>query len=167
MTTVIATKSSIGGDRGISYGDSTFRTEPKVWRAGGALWGGAGDAHAVQVLKSWSDGLMDVSSAGELEVELREFRDEFKEWKDFWSEPVDFSMLVVPAEGGILLFDASLQVYEIREEFFAIGSGAPYALGFLHGTAHPHGPPLIEPALETAAHFDSYTSAPFDILELL
>lgn len=61
---------------------------------------------------------------------------------------------------GIYLYSSSGKRYPIRDAFFAIGSGAPYALGAMAMGANP------EEAVQIASKFDPATGGSIDVLQL-
>lgn len=61
---------------------------------------------------------------------------------------------------GIFLYAASGKRYQIKDEFFAIGSGAPYAIGAMAMGATP------EQAVALASRFDPATGGEIEVIPL-
>jgi len=61
---------------------------------------------------------------------------------------------------GIFLYAASGKRYAIKDQFFAIGSGAPYAIGAMAMGATP------QEAVALAARFDPATGGPIEVIPL-
>lgn len=61
---------------------------------------------------------------------------------------------------GIYLYAASGKRYQIKDEFFAIGSGAPYAIGAMAMGATP------EQAVALASRFDPATGGEIEVIPL-
>jgi hypothetical protein len=61
---------------------------------------------------------------------------------------------------GIFLYAASGKRYRIKDEFFAIGSGAPYAIGAMAMGASP------EEAVALASRFDPATGGEIEVIPL-
>lgn len=61
---------------------------------------------------------------------------------------------------GIFMYAASGKRYRIKDEFFAIGSGAPYAIGAMAMGASP------EEAVALASRFDPATGGEIEVIPL-
>lgn len=61
---------------------------------------------------------------------------------------------------GLYLYEASGVRYPIKDQFYAVGSGAPYALGAMAMGASP------EEAVAIAARFDPNTGGEVEVLKL-
>jgi len=61
---------------------------------------------------------------------------------------------------GVFLYAASGKRYRIKDEFFAIGSGAPYAIGAMAMGASP------EEAVALASRFDPATGGEIEVIPL-
>lgn len=61
---------------------------------------------------------------------------------------------------GIYLYDAAGKRYPIKDEYFAIGSGGPYAMGAMAMGATP------EEAVAIAARFDPGTGGEVEVMHL-
>lgn len=61
---------------------------------------------------------------------------------------------------GIFLYDATGVRYSVKDEFFAIGSGGPYAMGAMAMGATP------EEAVAIASRFDPSTGGEVEVMQL-
>lgn len=64
------------------------------------------------------------------------------------------------ARDGLYLYDPAGRRYSIKDEFYAIGSGGPYALGAMAMGATP------EEAVAIASRFDPGTGSEIEVLQL-
>lgn len=64
------------------------------------------------------------------------------------------------ARDGVYLYDPAGRRYPIKDQFFAIGSGGPYALGAMAMGATP------EEAVAIASRFDPATGPEIEVLQL-
>jgi ATP-dependent protease HslVU (ClpYQ) peptidase subunit len=134
MTTIVAMKDRIAADRALTTGNGQVSCT-KVFRIGKQLVGLAGSAiGGEKFLKFLRDG--------------KEFEPEKKE---------SFDAIVVD-RGDIFLYETTLIPIRIEADFYAIGSGAQYAMGALSAGAD------IKEAILIAAHHDPDTRGPVDLL---
>lgn len=75
-------------------------------------------------------------------------------------EERDFACLLIDPDGRVWMIDGELTPMLVHGDFFAVGSGASYALGALEAGASP------VKAVEIAAKYDVSTSAPIDSITL-
>lgn len=82
------------------------------------------------------------------------------DWGYFLDDPEDrdFQVIVIDKDGErVWLLDSELTPMEVQGEFFAVGSGAAYALGALEAGASP------AQAVAIAAKYDQFTSFPISV----
>jgi hypothetical protein len=109
-----ATK-TLAADRMASNGNTAFATR-KVFESNGYLIGLAGDGPGIGAFVAWfaqgadPEEFPPMLSGGESEACLV------------------VSALVIDPDGGVLLYESSPFPMEVREECFAIGSGAEFAM---------------------------------------
>jgi ATP-dependent protease HslVU (ClpYQ) peptidase subunit len=141
MTTVAYRKGTLAGDSQAS--DSQVWRTRKVERvqtsAGPLLVGWCGEVFAAQVFIEWLKN--DANRKPSLGNE-------------------DFEAIVVAANGRVTIWNQSLVAWKPRGQFFAIGSGAPAALGAMHA-----GKGAVD-AVKIACKVDPYSSGPIHSLRL-
>jgi ATP-dependent protease HslVU (ClpYQ) peptidase subunit len=136
MTTIIATAEVIASDRRVTGGPMFKAT--KIQRIKGSLYGGAGNLEQIMKMFEW-----------------------FKnpDMKPEWKFEPDFSILQVSAE-GLFYWGTEMIAVPVGMPFYAIGSGANYALGALECGAPP------EEAIRIAHKFDPYTGREVQVHKL-
>lgn len=137
MTTVIATRKCMASDRLITS-MHTFNAS-KIFRVHGSLIGVAGPFE--QCLKF---------------IEWRRNPD----LKPTFSDAVSLEALELSSDGQLTWWGAEMVAIPIDSEFYAIGSGAAYALGAMAMRASPRR------AIEVAARYDSSTGSDVQIMNL-
>lgn len=137
MTTIIATRKAIYTDTFCNY-TVPFKAR-KAIRVGDALYAGAGD---------------DLDSFIKVMAWLRGEAPKPKLPSD-----ETFEMLEVN-RSGIFLWSRQLTRTQVHEKYYAVGSGAPYAIGAMDEGAPP------ERAIKRAARRDADTRLPISILRL-
>lgn len=145
MTTVIATRDCMVSDTLITY-DPSFKGKSKIWIAKGCVWGGAGPTGVLAAFKQWTLG--------------RGKRPEFKKPEGDEEEPSKMEILQLHPKNGIFLWINSDLPEEVDEPFYAIGTGAAYAVGAMSHGATP------QEALEIAARWNTGTRLPGHIVML-
>lgn len=133
MTTVIATRKAIYADTMCSY-TVPFKVS-KITRIGKSIYAGAGDLDDLQ---------------------------KFFDWRQGGDEPTieeSFDVLEI-APDGLFLWGKKLVRLELQDKFYAVGSGAQYAMGAMAMGATP------EKAIEVAARFDPSTRLPLEVEQL-
>lgn len=136
MTTIIATRKTIWADTLCPY--SVPFHFSKIVRIGNSIFAGAGMMPHVSAFMEWKRG---------------------GEKPDFPAD-ADFDVLEINRQ-GIFLHDQDLHPFKIKEGFYAIGTGAEYAIGALEAGATP-----ME-AMRIAARWDrKNTGLPIESLSL-
>ncbi|HJV75467.1 MAG TPA: hypothetical protein VJ654_14670 [Noviherbaspirillum sp.] len=108
MTTIVCNRSGMAADRRIS--DMPMFQAKKLFRVGGSLIGVAGSMDQCLRFVEWRRN---------------------PEVRPTFADSPSFSALELTSGGKILWWGSEMMPVEISEEFYAIGSGAPYALGAL------------------------------------
>lgn len=136
MTTVVATKQAIFADTLCAY-TVPFRFS-KVAKIKDAIFAGAGDDFLnIHLFYEWQRGKQ----------------------KPKYAADADFDIIEVNPR-GLFLWDQKLIPIQLNEPFYAIGTGAAYAMGALAAGATP------EQAVLIAANFDTNTRGPVEQVNL-
>ena len=134
MTVIVATKSGIWADSFCSRNtQAPGFSAPKIFKSGNVLVGCAGNNAACQ-----------------------QFLQELGTEKHFWqiqSTDADFEALLV-SKGKLYLYLGTALPQELTAEFFAVGTGAAYALGAMEKENDPLG------AVEVACKYDPNCKGP-------
>jgi ATP-dependent protease HslVU (ClpYQ) peptidase subunit len=177
MTTIIAFQGPdfaiLGADSQITDGDkrTLSPSTPKIAKIGKYLFAVSGDCRPGDILMyNWKpplyDGTDPVKFMGKKIIPSILIAFKANSY-DFEKEGVSFSFLIAFA-GNIFEIGDSLDICQSIDNLYGIGSGSPYALGFLAGTI----PNLSKDdwaqaefiqALEISAKYDINTCAPFQI----
>lgn len=128
----------MAGDRRI-VGD-VISSVRKVFQAGKAVLGCAGDEEAILLFEEWARNGMNPRKRPDL-------------------GDGDFEAMIL-APDGLWLLGKSLRPYRILDDYHAIGSGAMAAKAVLH---LGHKPAI---AVQVASHFDEHTGSEVDVIEL-
>jgi ATP-dependent HslUV protease subunit HslV len=127
----------MAADTGFVHGYISFGgARNKLYRVGGSLFGGAGNSSDCTAFRRWKEDGADKPS---------KFDD-------------DVSILEIPQDGRVFIWDKALVPYEIRAPFFAVGSGAEIALGAMAAGAS------AERAVEIACEFASGSLGPVETI---
>jgi ATP-dependent protease HslVU (ClpYQ) peptidase subunit len=137
MTTIVANRTSMAADKRVS-GVPVFRTS-KIFRVRGSLIGFAGNTEQALRFIEWR---------------------RTPEAKPTFVETADFMALELSADGRLTYWGAEMVGIPIEDDFYAIGSGASYALGAMAMRASP------KHAIEVAARFDCSTGSDVQTLTL-
>lgn len=152
MTTIVATFDSekkdgaMVGDTWITYAVS-FKGSPKIWAAAGCAWGGAGGTGPLDIFRLWTEG----------HGKRPEFNKKDKE-EDDEEETAKLEILQLHPTKGLHLWINGDPPLKVDEAFYAIGTGAAFAIGALERGA------TISEALEIAARRDKGTQLPGHII---
>lgn len=127
MTTIVATTEVMASDRRVT-GGPMFKTT-KIQRIHGSIYGGAGNVDQIFKMFEW-----------------------FKnpDMKPEWKFEPDFEILQLSAE-GLFVWTSEMIAIPVGMPYYAIGSGAHFALGALECGADPAN------AIRVAHKFDPYT----------
>jgi hypothetical protein len=136
MTTIIATLEVLASDRRVTGGPMFKAT--KIARIKGSLYGGAGNLEQIMKMFEW-----------------------FKnpDMKPDWKFQPEFEILELN-EGGLFVWGSEMIAVPVGMPYYAIGSGAPYALGALECGAPP------SDAIRVAHKFDPYTGREIQVHKL-
>jgi len=147
MTTICANREAMASDRFVTYSTS-FNGECKIWIAKGSIWGAAGPSGKGLAFRAWTLGgpRPKFKSSAESEEE-----DEDQE--------VKLEVLQLSRKGLFLWVNADAPD-PVFEPFFAIGSGAGFAIGALSMQS------TLQQAVEVAAKWDGGTRLPLDVIAL-
>lgn len=144
MTTIVANLECMAADRFVTYAPS-YNGDWKIWVARKSLWGAAGDVEHCLKFRLWTEG------KGKRPVKIVADGEEKGEAK--------IEVLQLSAE-GLFLWVGDSPADAVKEPFYAIGSGAGYAVGAMSKGA------TLEESLQIAAKWDTNTRLPFHILAL-
>jgi hypothetical protein len=143
MTTIACTLNCMVADQFVTYSPS-YMGGTKIWTARGSVWGAAGDAGMCLRFRDWTLG-----KAKRPKTEDPEEKDTAR------IEALELS------PKGLFLYVGDSPRDVIQEPFYAIGSGAGYAVGALSMGA------TLEQALDVAAKWDSATRLPLTTIRLV
>lgn len=132
----------MAADQFVTYAPS-YHGATKIWVAKGSIWGAAGDVDMCQRFKNWTLG---------------------KGKRPTTADPEDkdaskIEVLQLSAK-GLFLWNGDSSPDAVNEAFYAIGSGAGYAVGAMSRGAS------LEEALQIAAKWDANTRFPINTLTL-
>lgn len=177
MTCIIAYveggKVYMGGDSaGSSEEFTSNRVQPKVFVNGEFCFGYTGSFRLGQIMEHCFDP-SDLPKRGEdvMKYMVRKFVPDLKmafdlnDWP-FHDDEKKVLGILVGVRGHLYEIEYDYQVGEWDLPYFAIGSGAPYAMGAMHAL-HPSILPAtdkINLSLEAAKSFDPSVSGPFKIV---
>lgn len=154
MTTIIACKPllSMVGDSRISHGDGKFTSRKKIAKIGSKYLAGVAGAYApaLTYLRKFSDEAREMD--GKSVPRLTPIEGEFE--------------LMVMSEYGLWIYGEDGSSIEVEEDFYAVGTGAPYATACLRTqelTLTAYNLPM---AMEVACEFDNDSGLPFVELTL-
>lgn len=175
MTCIVGIKAdgyvAMGGERGASNDDMIVNlSNPKIIKNGPYLIGYAGSMEAQKMQYSFEpptpkpDDDLDKFMHTEF---LRALKDYYDEWGIDTSRDGEVSMLIAIGDRLYEHHSADLSLNQYTNQYMAIGSGSPYAIGYLHGaTSMSNKEPeeLVENAVKTAIKFSPTCSGQIDIL---
>lgn len=142
MTTIVADLKRMGADRFVTYAPS-YNGDVKIWIAKGSIWGAAGDTENCTKFRAWTLG--------------RGGRPETRDPEDPEGAKMEALQL---SPKGLFLYVNDGPPDAVKEPFYAIGSGAGYAIGALSMGA------TLEQSIEVASKWDSGTRLPMDLIAL-
>lgn len=159
----------MGGDSvAIAGYDVTIRRTPKIFKKGNMLIGVAGYWRLAQVLQylielpEHPEHISDEEYIVAYFVEL--LREALKVTgyarKDMEQEHHDSSVLI-GYRGQLYEVEGNYQVMDAVKNYYAIGSGAPYALGSLYTSEGREPLERVKAALEAAEYFSGSVRSPF------
>lgn len=179
MTCIVALKDSkgvyIGGDSaGLNGWDINTRTDEKVFKKNGFLFGFTGSFRITQLLRYSFDPPEQASKKSDMEYMTTDFingvrkclkNGGYAEIKDNVEEGGTF---IVCYKGQMFNVYNDYQVGQISDSFMSCGCGSDYAKATLYNNQNLKISPkkkLIQ-ALETAEHFSAGVRRPFIILKM-
>lgn len=175
MTCIVALKRDgkvwVGGDRVMSTDDGEIRQlkTAKVFRVGEAVIGAAGYFRMLQLMQHGFT-LPDNPQNEGIGYMVNTFVPALRKYlvdRNYMKADTDDieDTLVVAYRGEVYEIAGRFAVLEYPEDYLAIGSGAPYALGAMYAMEYEmDAMVVIETALEAAEKFNQYVGIPFDIL---
>lgn len=137
MTTIVANRTGMAADRRVT-GVPMFRTS-KIFRVRGSIIGFAGNTEQALRFIEWR---------------------RTPEAKPTFTETADFLALELSPDGRLTYWGTEMVGIAIEDDFYAIGSGAAFALGAMAMRASP------KHAIEVAARYDSSTGSDVQTLTL-
>jgi 20S proteasome alpha/beta subunit len=174
MTCIVGfkTKSSviIAGDRGASNEDMILNlSKPKVYQNGAYVFGYAGSMEAQKMRytfnppKPHEDDDIDTFMHTTF---LKYLRDYYDEWGIDTSKDGEVVMLIAIKDKLYEHNASDMSLNEFSSRYVSIGTGAPYAMGYLYGASAGGLPPekMVENAVKAAIKFSPSCSGMIDIL---
>lgn len=155
MTTIIATRTKILSDGKVTVGSRIDSVDTKkVRNVSGYLIGGAGRYSSILTFFEWYQQNLLCQDAQSMIPGLSIMDDS--------KEDEQFTALVVHPDGVIYLHEGSnpSRAYPLDVDYYAIGSGADFALAALKGGATP------EEAMEVAKQMDVFSGGETFVEEL-
>lgn len=144
MTTVVYRNGVMAADKMACEGSNKSGKMTKIFRVNGYLVGFSGAADCAAALLRWFENGADEEA-----------------WPDPYNkEDPESTMLVVSPAGQVMFYERFPVPIIMENEFFAIGSGADFALGAMQMGAD------AKTALEVAISLDAYTGNGIDMLSL-
>ena len=165
----------LGGDSATTKGaQRMIRAEPKVYKRGEILFGGAGDSVVNQVLSHIASDPSVVENQDPLGYILNEFIPSFKSFLRQTNHlQIKDEVATIPNEflvafrGELFSIGSHFDVFTSLDNYMAIGSGEEYALGSLYSTESSDLKPeeRIFIALRAASKHDSYVGGPLQVID--
>lgn len=147
-----------------TVGSKVYLTRPKYTQIGDWIFGCAGDVRAeqvfIQAMTAWMNK-SDVTAESFVTKAGDKLNKAFQEHTPEGHR--SFSSVAIYG-GHVFLVEESCEVTECLGPW-AVGSGAPYALGFMH-KRQPTKEAVLK-AVEAAIHLDSSCGGPIDFCEIL
>jgi hypothetical protein len=113
---------------------------PKAWRQlDGSLIGSSGSWLAINALREMTGGTPRAAATVIANLPPKQIK--------------GTEVLIAPVTGPLVVIDADGAIVELRSSFYAIGSGADFALGYLEGCIDPIGPEELLKAVKIAAKY--------------
>lgn len=166
----------MAGDAAVSSGyDLTIKRTPKVFAKGDMVFGIAGYwrlGQVIQYLYEFPEHPADMETEEYIVayfVEgLREALKEAGHARKEQEQEHHGSSILVGYRGQLFEIEGNYQVTDADTDFYAIGSGAPYALGALYARQEQETEPLLrlKQSLEAAEHYSSGVRRPFSFVML-
>lgn len=127
----------MSGERGVSDDDIILQSAtPKVWQLGPYLMGYAGSMDGERIRHNFKPSIPNGGNIQKFMYTkfIRELRDFYNEWWVDISKDSDFGMIIC-IKGEIFEHNAGdMSLTQYNNEYLAMGSGSPYAMGYLHAT---------------------------------
>jgi ATP-dependent protease HslVU (ClpYQ) peptidase subunit len=174
MTCIAAIKANgkvyMAGDRGASTDDTIMHiSKPKIKTFGPYVIGYAGTMEGQRLQynfdppKPHPDEDLDVFMHTTFLKYLKDFYDE---WWIETSKDAELSMLISIKDKLYDHHSSDMSMTELSSTFISIGTGAPFAMGYLSATALTKMTPekMVEGAVKTAIKFSPTCSGTIDIL---
>lgn len=112
--------------------------------------------YAVEKLRKGKLGIY--GACGDFNQMLRAY-ELIEEGKKEWDNDFDFSILELRKD-GIYIYESCLIPVKIKHDYWAVGSGSPYAIAAMRMGASP------AEAVAIACEFDPSSSPPIDVMKL-
>lgn len=146
MTTIVANLECMAADTRVSLDGSPYYHATKIFRIGDSLFGTAGDGMMGLIMIEWLKGPRKNRAAL------------YKHWADY--ERSCFILLELNPT-GLYLWDGWAIPEKLNDTRYAVGSGAPAALGAMDNGRSP------EDAVRTSIRLDQYSGDPVQVEFLL
>lgn len=142
MTTIVTDRKTVVADCQISDGTLSYMGGKKIKAVGDWIIGAAGDLDSCKMFMDWFENCI---KAGNSKVPTPKMNK-------------NFIGIAVHKNGTIQEYTKALVAHEVREPYYAIGSGSHFALGALKAGAS------AKEALEIALYFDRNSGLGIDTL---
>jgi ATP-dependent protease HslVU (ClpYQ) peptidase subunit len=167
MTTVVAARYNgtvhMAADRQIYDENGHCVYASKLFRVGDAVIGGSGDLAPIISMRYIPDKVLTFPTGSNVDRYMAlSFPAFIKEWvKERGVQLTDFSLLI-GVKGNIYHYE-DYEVFPVSK-YHAIGSGSPFALGYLYSKplSDRYLPDIVAGAVGCASHFDMKTGGGID-----
>ena len=162
MTTIIATKTKILSDGKVTVGSRVDQYNfKKVRKIGDYLVGGAGRLSSILTFFAWFEQNLQCQAAQESIPGLMIQSDPDKEDEEFVA-------LVVHPDGRIFIHEGNnpARAFPIEAEYYAVGSGADFALAALDGGCTPEEAMAVAKMRDAFSGGETFVEEQDDIVEI-
>lgn len=162
MTTIIATKTKILSDGKVTVGSRVDQYNfKKVRKIGDYLVGGAGRLSSILTFFAWFEQNLQCQAAQESIPGLMIQSDPDKEDEEFVA-------LVVHPDGRIFIHEGNnpARAFPIEAEYYAVGSGADFALAALDGGCTPEEAMAVAKMRDAFSGGETFIEEQDDIVEI-
>ena len=162
MTTIIATKTKILSDGKVTVGSRVDQYNfKKVRKIGDYLVGGAGRLSSILTFFAWFEQNLQCQAAQESIPGLMIQSDPDKEDEEFVA-------LVVHPDGRIFIHEGNnpARAFPIEAEYYAVGSGADFALAALDGGCTPEEAMVVAKMRDAFSGGETFIEEQDDIVEI-
>ena len=160
----------MAGDRGASDDDVIMSlSTPKIWRVGEYLIGYAGTMDGERIRHNFSPPPPDLKDLDKFMHTrfIKSLRNFYTDWWVDTSKDSDFGMIICVGDRIYEHSAIDMSLSTFTSDYIAMGSGASYALGYLHATEKiKDGRKRVMGAVSSAIKFSPTCVGPIDVLSV-